>query len=1061
MKKKVIALIMIIPLIFLITLFSVGEVASILADIPVSGIKITTQTDEGFIYLDMARYNSEPENYIYMEAKVEPSNAKNQNYSFRIDEAEEGAELADIEIDKDSGLLTLNGTGKAKITAVSADNGFTDSVIVNVRSSKVVSLTPKLTRLTGGDITLDKLSKNEYAVTLIPEDYQFSADIYPMEVSDSSVNWTSSNPNVISINAVTGRATTRLSGEATLTLDCDNAVEGFEPVTIKVTVPYNGGESGFVIEGKSEKELAYKVGLNQISFLMELEEENLAFGISSKLDISGAGSDYVLATKYDALDSQGKRFKVTLILSEGHPEKLDLALTLPGKEQSSKLVALFQEFSFNVYTSAHLGLEDDIYQKKDAVIKFASVGVPSDDDVIYEWYAQDSALNIKTYENSSIVDISSASVGTYRLVISAFEKVENDGVIEKGKLIKSIAKQIHVVRGVYSVEFVTTMGSSDMEGLLTLGDTILDDSGFKAYYPTLNMKVAYDDDTIGGYSLEDLEFSVSNEEIIEPRIGTDNFKINVKADGVTTITAKWKNGIHFNQDIKTTIKVRGVDGGVMIGAESDDNTKNYRDLKRATSQGKKVVLMKDVMLGWVNMTEAELKDEAYTMLTDYDWNFYTNMEKERPSVYYLIEFRNDVFGNGYTINANNFTMAKDRVGNPLLFKGPLDFVSIGYASVKAQDNIVCLVREDGVDINNINIKGCSDESLLDESKGLDYTKLNNVGTTLEISGDTTLTNSRVSNGRTVVRIFGGEVVNEGTENAATKVKQVGDINLEEHRLHARIESCILTHAREFIVKIGSNLAVFDPPENPYQYYKEIAEFKNQNGVEYVKYNPNNYKDEYFYNNYVITDVVLKNSVLASSGLFTVGMETHFAGNMLAGTLDIWKNCAGTSYASVLKMEGEVKMYDWKDLSHVDSTTLIETTSNAGQTYVLRLDRMLEKVMEVRDISTIIKEIDGKKYVHGGIAMYGGGNNYSCVDMSNCTSEQLTDFRANIADLAVNEEKDSIFYKQGQNLPAAAGSRDFCFLMYDNESDFNYEKQQAEISSGEAYIIPIAPVNGNQ
>ncbi|MBO7178626.1 MAG: hypothetical protein J6V69_05960, partial [Clostridia bacterium] len=132
MKKKVIALIMIIPLIFLITIFSVGKVASILADIPVSGIKITTQSDEGFIYLDMAEYNANPDNYIYMQAQVEPANANNQKYTFMVEEYEEDEVMADIEIDAETGLLTLKGTGKAKVTAVSADKGYTDSVVVSV-----------------------------------------------------------------------------------------------------------------------------------------------------------------------------------------------------------------------------------------------------------------------------------------------------------------------------------------------------------------------------------------------------------------------------------------------------------------------------------------------------------------------------------------------------------------------------------------------------------------------------------------------------------------------------------------------------------------------------------------------------------------------------------------------------------------------------------------------------------------------------------------------------------------------------------------------------------------
>ena len=44
------------------------------------------------------------------------------------------------------------------------------------------------------------------------------------------------------------------------------------------------------------------------------------------------------------------------------------------------------------------------------------------------------------------------------------------------------------------------MGTSDMEGILTLGDVILDDSGYKYQYrPALNLKVAYDDGTVGKY----------------------------------------------------------------------------------------------------------------------------------------------------------------------------------------------------------------------------------------------------------------------------------------------------------------------------------------------------------------------------------------------------------------------------------------------------------------------------------------------------------------------------------------------------------------------------------
>ena len=1088
MKKKVIALIMIIPLIFLITLFSVGQVASILVDIPVSGIKITTQTDDGFIYLDMAKYNSDPANYIYLEAQVEPANAKNQNYSFKVEEAEPDVAPADITIDKDSGLLSLNGTGKAKITAVSADNGYTDSVIVNVRSSKVFAVDATLERInTGSEVTLDTIGEKEYAVTLVPDDYQFKAKIYPEEVSDSSVTWSSSNSNVVSINPVTGRAVAKLSGEAIITLDCDNAVEGFEPVTIKVTVPYNGGESGMTIEGHSDTELLFNTGLNEISFLVELETPSLTLGSSTFLALSGKGNAYVINQKYECVDNEGKRFKVTLTLLNGHPENLELAFKVPGKTVGSSLSIIFTEFKFDIFNSYHLTDGVDIYQKKDANIQYISVGSPSDENIIYEWSASSDNLKITTTAESSTVNISSAYVGDYVVTVKAYEKVINGESFEKGKLLETMSKNIHIVRGVYSIEFLDNANTYGLENLLTVGDTILDGGGYKpGYHPTLNMKLVYEDGSTGGYSLDDLEFSGSNEDIIAPFVTTNAFKLTVKEDGIATITATWKNGVHFNQEVKTSIKLRGVKGAVMIGAESRNtpsSVADYRALKRASSEGRKVILMKDVMLGWQGMRTQELKEEAFTMLTDYDWTYYQNMHKEhpntnpieRPSIYYLIEFRNDVFGNGYTINGDYMSMAKDGTGTPLLFKGPLNFVAIETASVKAQDNVVFLVREKGVDINNVNLKGCSDSSLLaDDGKGgIDLTKLNYAGTTLEISGDTTLTNSRVSNGRTLVRVFGGEVIGEGTSQATTKVKKASDVNMDEHRLKLHIESCILTNAREFLLKIGSNLSIFSEDEVKDFIFYNPNPFTNASGTAYTLYNNNNAKDDYFYDNYVITDVTLKNSVLATSGLFTIGMETHFAGNMLGVISPEWYGCGGTSFASVLNMEGDVRLYDWKRLDRVDSSTLIETTNAANEYLTLRLDKMLEKVVDVRNFTNIIANEkgdpydfvakNGNPYVHGGIAMYGGGRNYSCIVTDKLVNESMQEYRVNIADLAKNPKpdgSDNLFVQQGLNLPAAAGSEDFNFYMYDASSNFNYQQQQTELSSGQAYIIPIAPVSGN-
>ena len=1097
MKKKVIALIMIIPLVFLITIFSVGKVASIIADIPVSGIKIITQSDEGFIYLDMANYNANPDNYIYMQAQVEPSNAKNQNYTFKVEAAEEDTEPADISIDETTGLLTLNGTGKAKVTAVSADKGYTDSVILSIMSSKVVSLEPVVKKATGENIEITSTDKREYQATLGAGEYQFTSIINPTELSSSSVTWSSSNSNVISINEVTGKASARLSGEAIITLDCDNVVEGFEPTTIKVTVPYQGGASGMVIEGKSDNELMFEKGKNVVSFLLELEEPLPGLGETVYLGITG---NYFLNDSYEALDDEGKRYKVTLTLENGHPENITLKLGIAGKSAKSTLVLAFTDFKFNVYTSYHQTMEDDVYQRQGSKVQYVAIGEPSDDNVIYEWTTSDSALGLNVKNGGLSAEIVANHTGDYKLFVTAYEKVidGNSGETEKGDKIYTIEKNIHVVRGVYSIDFVKQMGSSDGEGLLTLGDTAIDDSGYiNDYYPEIKMKIQYDDGTIGGYNAEDLVFTSENNAIVSHHATQDCFKVRINGDGVSTITAKWSNGINMGVEIKTSIKLRAVKNGVMIGIECDDPVKNYRHLRKVCSGSKdddmmKVILMKDIMLGEEKMSVKTARDYAYTKLTDYDWTYYRNRKETRPDVYYLIEFRNDIHGNGHVINAQNFTMAKDG-NNPLLFRGPLDFVSTGSASVKAQDNIVFLVRKDNVHINNVDLKGCSDSLLLnDEQTGIDLTKLNYAGTTLEICANTSLTNSRVSNGRTVVRIFGGETKDnpETDANYDPVVSSFSDVNVGEERVNARIESCILSNAREFILKIGSNRAVRPDTFDSADTYRPKVMYNAQNqpyrtynwvnaDVKVEKANRNQYDstvggveqyDDYFYNNYVITDVVLKNSVLSSSGLLTIGMETHFSGSMLDGYQafykEEWNDCASTSFASVLRMEGEVKMYDWKPLSNIDSSTLIEGDGDMSEFLRLDISLMLSTIAKNRtEFAPLIVEKEGKKMVHGGVAFYGGGYNYSWIDDSKVTTNLPKcynvnlDFLAEGLDLDDPETANSPLYMQGMALPLAAGFQDFSFFMYDNNSTFNYEKQQSELNSGSAYILPIAPVEG--
>ena len=161
--------------------------------------------------------------------------------------------------------------------------------------------------------------------------------------------------------------------------------------------------------------------------------------------------------------------------------------------------------------------------------------------------------------------------------------------------------------------------------------------------------------------------------------------------------------------------------------------------------------------------------------------------------------------------------------------------------------------------------------------------------------------------------------------------------------------------------------------------------------------------------YVLTDVTLKDSVLETSGLFSVGVECNFSGAVLAQNsgesgvnFEGWAGAGGTSFASVLRIAGDVRMYDWKDISLIDSSTLIEVApgADAAQRFRLDIGGMLEFAMNFKpeDYGDILASYEGKKVVHGGIAVYGGGRNYAQValDAMNGELRDFSEYSVNIS-----------------------------------------------------------------
>lgn len=152
------------------------------------------------------------------------------------------------------------------------------------------------------------------------------------------------------------------------------------------------------------------------------------------------------------------------------------------------------------------------------------------------------------------------------------------------------------------------------------------------------------------------------------------------------------------------------------------------------------------------------------------------------------------------------------------------------------------------------------------------------------------------------------------------------------------------------------------------------------------------------------------------------------------------------------------MLDWKNLSNVDSSTLIEVTGDANPWLSMNVAEMMKEVarQQPKECGDIILNVGGTEYVHGGIAFYGGGYNYSYLDLTRANDEtkQFGVYDVNI-DVLADSENEKI-KQQGEMLPLAAGKGDFRFYLYNNKSSRNLSWQENIKNQGNQgeNIIPV-------
>lgn len=1013
MKYKVLTLILLIPLVLMVCVFSAANFTSLQVPIPVESISI---------YHDRLEVLNLAENKQFqINAQVKPINASNKGLIYTIEKVS-GKELPTISI-SENGLVTASGYGTAKIVVTTKDGAYKKSFLLEVTSTIASEL-------------IAHLSTTEQI--FVGDTFSLLTSVLPDAALDKNVKFTSTNANVVRIDSITGECEAISSGKATIKAVLENGLTGKLEKTFDIVVLPNNSSNPITFDGKlnfednifaEDCDIIMEVNftdLHQIGFNLELEDIDLKYNQEDVEEVNLVLDQNATANGIYKYNVQIRGVKV---------EQFNLSASLKYENYSTytSRIILNKIVDLNDLQVSLTNFRE--YIKLDEQRNF-KVAVLPNDFVDYSINAYFENARSTLVKNGDIYTYVGKEIGVNNL---------NVEISYAGEVIKTITKSVEVLPT--KLEFALDSAEYGIEELLTVGNEKIVNGLYETKTTSFNLVTNGD--------LNNIQFVSLNEGIAKFEDG----ELVILNEGRVTIKAFDTRSNLFGVDLSSDIEIRCVKG-VEVGT--------YQELVQATEDGKQVVLTNSIMLGeklvevgadgktTLLKSEAEcaqiLASEVKQIATSGEWNYYKHSPDHKltnpPTINYIIKFTNNIYGNGYFLNANNISNLVDATNSPRSFapfKGPLDLVAIPDAAAKAQDNI-CFIASDNVMINNVELIGAT----LGGLDSVDLSRLNYVGTVLEVMGDNVkIVNSKIKNGRNCLRVYG---------------KESGNYD----KINVLIESCEISYAREFLIKMGTNAKLYGQFDegasidlskgnlDPTIWEKcapKIENLQHLNDGSLTQEQYSNlvakYKEDEIFQSLVKTNLTIKNCILHTSGLFSIGLESSFAGPALDGGRygDNWNfanygwvDIAGTSYPTMLNLEGDVKIYDWKKLSHVDTSILLD-----GDMFNLDLAGMIEKLYNDGKFTDIITEVkigsSYEKFTHGGIVMYGGGKNYALVNNNTNDHDDLVNYTINLDSL--NSSLASMF-------KYASGKEEFRVFMYGKNSDLNYYQQTIDLETGDAY-----------
>ena len=989
MNKKLIALILVLPMVLMMTLFTAVNTVKLNVKVPVSKIEIKGN--------EFVSLNLDKNERYYVDYVVYPTTAANKKVIFSVEKV---GEQPKAELEYKDGFIYPKSAGSAYACFSTVDGGYKARVQVVVKSTqlKEISCSIEKTTLTVG------------------EKAQIQTQFIPQTATDKSLEYESSNNNVIVVDD-DGMLTAKGKGMATVTISSISNPNVFDTVDIIVNAEQ--------ILSLGETEITTWSTTGAISLTVDtLEEYSLSYKIfnTSNLELTNLIKP-INQQEFTDLGEGNFKFEYEFVDTSFYGTVLaEFTISTPTQTLTKSCVInrienLTAQFKSQGEICMPVGTVNFKWKDQISVL-------PKNADVDFK--VEYSNGNLRKGVTEYLANALKMGYTKATITIQSNEHPEQKIVLEKDVYV--CPDELVITQGIrgYGIEDVFTIGRTDVNGKEVFHDVTL----------------SFNENEKGD-NFDKLEEKIFFETSQPEKVKIENGKIKILDNNVNDIIdIKAKLDLYSGIESEKFV-IRCVGAGVEVN--------NFLDLVKATKANKAVVLQGDVTKDFGKDASGNNYYQGANVErinSTYDTRYY---KAGKPQVITLLQFKNNLYGNGHVINADNVTNVSDadRFAGKALFTGPLNFVALGnMASVKAQDN-VCFAVFENVTINNVELKGCTLEGKDGEQ---DLTDLDFAGTVVEVLGDNVnIEYSRINNGRTVIRAF-------------------GDVGDSEKVINVSVKNSVLSHAREFIVRIGSNAFVHDTRtldeinfqtyDSPYIDSSEPLDLPIQSDYDPAQEYYQRYEEKY-----IKTKMTIENSVLKDAGIFCIGIDSHFSGPMLYDALEAfpsmknsgfkealstWKGLSSTSYGAKLTLNGDVRMYNWKKVDDLDSSTLIEIGTEATDSLIstLKFD-IKEMISELNNTPMVYYDDNNEQYVHGGIVLFGGGKNYGILEDKSQSFSGIEGFATGTS-FALSEYSISLSAVGQELLEKASGKRPFYFMLYSATSKFTPLVQEIILDGDSAY-----------